>query len=160
MWSKIFMGVLVLFAILFVVGLGSGLHQNDAQPDPQNVTLPNWTNLLSGLFSPSLDPTTLQAAPGTCLEGAQKVFSVAAGASCKLQVPSSTHKYRKLKLHLGTGTGVSVAYHSASGSDDPNLSKQQLTWPGKDPQSLVALADGGVITITCSGQVACQLQIQ
>ena len=160
MWSKIFLGVLVLFAILFVVGLGSGLYQNDAQPDPQSVSVPNWTSSLSDWLSPSLDPTTLQAAPATCLEAAPKILSVPAGASCKLQVPSSTQKYRKLKLHLVVGAGVSAAYKPASSSDDPNLSKQQLSWPGKDPQSLIALADGGIIAISCGGQAACQLQIQ
>ena len=62
--SKIFIVVLIIFALLFVGGVGIGLHQNDAQPDPHNYSPPGWTNALSDWLSPSLDLKTVRAVTG------------------------------------------------------------------------------------------------
>jgi len=156
--SKIFIVVLIIFALLFVAGVGIGLHQKDAQPDPQNYSPPGWTNALSDWLSPSLDLKTVRAVTGVCLQPAQKTFALAAGSSCVLQVPSASQKYRKLKLHLVTGNSATLAYNSPPG-EDPNLSKQQLSWPGKDPQSLLILAAGGSLVLTCGSRAPCQLQM-
>jgi hypothetical protein len=153
---RIFLVVLALFAVLFIVGLSMGLRQNDSPPDPHNLNPPDWTNSLSDWFSPTLDLNTVQ---GACVQAAPKTFAVASGSSCKLQVPSSTQKYRKAKLHLIAGASVNLTYKSPT-TDDPNLSQQELSWPGKDPQSLVVLAGGGTVTISCSAQAPCQLQEQ
>jgi hypothetical protein len=157
--SKVFIIVLILIAVLFVAGIGIGFHQNDSQPDPHNFTAPNWTNMLSDWLSPSLDLTTLTPVTGSCIQPAQKMFMLSPGTSCVLRVPSVKQNYRKLKLHLITGGSATLSYASPPGTDG-DLSKQQLTWPGKDPQSLLALAAGGKLTLTCGSAPPCQLQAQ
>jgi len=157
--SKLFIAVLVLIAVLFIVGIGIGLRQNDAQPDPRNFSPPDWTNSLSDWLSPSLDLKTVQTVTGTCLQVGAKTFTLAAGSNCKLQVPSAGQTYRKVKLHLVTGTSVKAVY-TAPPNGDPNLSQQQLSWPGKDPQSLLVLAGGGSLSLSCGAGAACQLQME
>jgi len=166
--SKLFIAVLVLIAVLFIVGIGIGLRQNDAQPDPHNFSPPDWTNSLSDWLSPSLDLKTVQTVTGTCLQVGAKTFTLAAGANCKMQVPSAGQTYRKVKLHLVTGTSVKVVY-TAPPNGDPNLSQQQLSWQAssqppstasKDPQSLLVLAGGGSLSLSCGAGTACQLQME
>lgn len=161
---RIFIIVLVLLGVLFIVGAGIGLHQNDTMPDPKNsYRPPQWTSSLDWL-SPGLDLTTVQASPAACLQAAQKTFKVAARSNCTLRVPSASQKYRKVKLHLETGA-VQVTYLAPK--KDPNLNNpQQLNWPptgdNKDPQSLVVLDGGGSIVLSCnSGPPSpCLLQMQ
>jgi hypothetical protein len=157
--SRLFIAVLILVALLFVVGIGIGLRQNDAQPDPHNFSPPDWSNSLSDWLSPSLDLKTVQTVAGTCLQVGTKTFDLAAGSNCKLQVPSARQKYRKAKLHLLTGAAVKVVYTSPP-NEDPNLSKQELSWPGKDPQSLLVLEGGGNLNLSCGAGAACQLQME
>ena len=160
---RIFIVILVLLGVLFIVGAGIGLHQNDARPDPKSsYSPPDWTSSLDWL-SPSLDLTTVQAAPGACLQAAQKTFRVAARSNCTLRVPASSQKYRKMKLHLETGA-VQVTYLAPK--KDPNLNNpQKLSWPttgnNKD-QSLVVLDGGGSIVLSCSSgpPSPCVLQMQ
>jgi len=156
---RIFIIVLVLLGVLFIVGLGMGLRQNDAQPNANNVSPPNWTSTLGDWLSPSLDLTTVQLTAGACLQAAQKSFTLAAGSDCQLQVPAANKKYRKLKLHLVTGASVKVNY-TAPTNTDPNLSKQDLSWPGKDPQTLLVLAGGGSIVLSCGKGTSCLLETQ
>ena len=157
--SRMFMIVLILFALLFAAGVGAGLRQNDSQPDPHSFSPPNWSATLSDWLSPKLSLNTLQAVQGTCLKAAQNLFTLTAGSRCVLNVPSSSQQYRRAKLHLVSGTSISVAY-SAPPSQDPNLAKQRLSWPGADPQSFVALPGGGTLTISCASGAACELQAQ
>ncbi|HXJ93708.1 MAG TPA: hypothetical protein VMT20_12720 [Terriglobia bacterium] len=157
--SRVFLGVLLVFALLYALGLAVGLRQNDSQPDPHNVSPPAWLDSLSGWLSPSLDLNTVQTVQGTCLQVAQKTFTLPERSSCTLHIPSSTQKYRKAKLHLVAGTSATLTYNSTT-NDDPNLSKQQLSWPGKDPQSLVAQSAGGTLTLSCGSGATCQLQMQ
>lgn len=157
--SRLFLITLVIFALLFAAAVGIGARQNDYQPEARSVSPPNWTSALSDWFSPKLSLSTLQIVQGTCLRAAQSEFVVGPGSSCTLQVPSSGQQYRRAKLHLAGGVSVTVAYN-ASANQDPNLSKQQLIWPGKDPQSLVALSGVGTLTISCGSGATCQLQAQ
>lgn len=160
---RIFIIILVLLGVLFVVEEGIGLHQNDAQPtNPNSYSPPSWTSSLDWL-SPSVDLTTVQAAPGTCLQAAQKTIKVAAKSTCTLKVPTASSTYRKMKLHLVTGASVEVTYNSPT--PNKNLKNpQQLKWPptgnAKDPQALVILADGGSVTFACGSGAPCQLQMQ
>jgi hypothetical protein len=159
---RIFIIILVLLGVLFIVGAGIGLHQNDAQPEPKNrYSPPEWTSSLDWI-SPSLDLTTVQAVPGACVQAAQKTFKVAARSNCTLRVPAASQKYRKVKLHLVTGA-VQVTYLAPN--NDPNLENpQRLSWPptgnNKDPQSLVVLDGGGSIALACGSGPPCVLQMQ
>ena len=156
---RIFIIILVLLAVLFIVVMGIGLRQNDAQPDAHNFSPPDWTSSLGDWLSPSLDLTTVQVAAGACLQAVQKTFTLAPGSNCKLQAPAASQKYRKVKLHRVAGASVTVSYRSPT-DDDPNLSKQDLSWPGKDPQSLLVLTGGGSITLSCGSGASCLLQVQ
>jgi hypothetical protein len=155
---KFFIIILVLLAVLFIVGVGIGLRQNDAQPDARNFSPPDWTSSLGDWLSPSLDLTTVQTVAGACLQAAQKTFTLAANSNCKLQVPAASKKYRKVKLHLVTGASVDVSYSSPT--NDPNLKQKDLVWPGKDPQTLLVLAGGGSIVLSCGSATSCMLQVQ
>jgi len=156
---RIFIIILVVLGVLFFVGLGIGLNQNDSQPDVNNFSPPSWTSSLGDWLSPSLDLTTVQVVEGTCLEAAQKTFALAPHSNCHLQVPAASQQYRKLKLHLVSGNSITVNYNSPTDSD-PNLSKQDLAWPGKDPQTLLVLSGGGSIVLSCGSGPSCMLQVQ
>ena len=156
--ARIFLIVLVAFALLFAGGVIIGLRQNDSQANTHTFSPPNWTNVLSDWLSPKLDLNTLQTVQGTCLQAARKMFVLAPGSNCTLRVPASRERYRRAKLHLVQGSPVTVVYNASSGA--PNLSKQQLSWPGKDPQSLVVEAVVGTVTIACGPGAACELQLQ
>jgi hypothetical protein len=153
--SRIFIVVLILFAILFAISMGLGFRQNDSMPAANNVNPPGWISSISEWLSPTLDLKTVQ---GPCIEPAQKMITLKPGSTCTLQIPSSTDKYRKAQLHLVSGSSLALNYQSST--NDPNLSHQQLSWPGKDPQSLVVLAGGGSVAISCGSAAPCQLQAQ
>jgi len=159
---RIFIIILVLLAVLFIVGMGIGLRQNDAQPDKGKFSPPDWASSLDWL-SPSLDLTTVQVVAGTCLQAPQKTVTLQAGSKCELQVPAASQKYRKVKLHLVTGASVKVTY-TTSTQGDPNLSPEQdLEWSQqdrKDPKSLAVLTGGGRIALTCGSGASCLLQVQ
>jgi hypothetical protein len=157
--SRVFIVALILAAILFVVGVGIGFHQNEGQPEPRDYSPPGWAIMLSDWLSPGLDLKVLVPLAGSCGQPSRSTFTLAAGAHCILQVPSAKQNYRKLKLHLVTGKFVRVVYTAPPGTDG-NLSTQQLAWPGKDPQSLLALAAGGTLSLTCSSGPPCQLQAE
>jgi hypothetical protein len=157
--SRLFIAVLIFVAVLFIVGIGIGLRQNDAQPDPHNFSPPDWSNSLSDWLSPSLDLKTVQTVAGNCVQVGSKTFTLAAGSNCRLQVPSAGQKYRKAKLHLVTGASIKVVYTSPS-NEDPNLSQQELSWPGKDAQSLLVLERGGSLNLSCGAGAPCQLQME
>lgn len=153
--SRLFFVVLILVAVLFIISMGIGLRQNDSPPDRNNVNPPSWADSISDWLSPSLDLKTVQAA---CIQASQKMITLPRGSNCTLQIPASSDKYRKARLHLLSGGPLTLNYESPT--SDPNLSHQQLNWPGKDPQTLVALAGGGSVVISCGSGAACQLQVQ
>jgi hypothetical protein len=153
--SRLFIVILIVFAILFIISMGMGFRQNDSTPAASSVNAPGWIASVSQWLSPGLDLKTVQ---GPCIQATQKVIALAPGSNCTLQITSSTNQYRKAQLKLVSGSSLVLDYQSST--NDPNLSHQQLSWPGKNPQSLVVLEGGGSAGISCGSGAPCQLQVQ
>jgi len=169
--TKIVIIVLVLVGLLFIIFVARGALRSDPQPssnrqtDAKRTKPPGWTKKIEGLFS-SLKPKR-------ALE--KKVYSATTSASAEDKIkPDDKQPFRTVKFHLLSGSGsarIEYSDETPVQSDKlKDLKFQKCPLPGdfdaKHPEadlsrcSIVALKRGGKLTIICTGNSACRVEVE
>ncbi len=108
--SKLVIIGLVVVAVLFFIGLGTGLALNDgAKPEPSEYKPDAWVNVMAGLlapFGPSLDVNRLQS---NCQRSEKTFLLTKASPSCEITIPPADERYRKATLRVNEGVELFVA---------------------------------------------------
>lgn len=153
--------VLVLFAILFAVGIGSGMREDGAA-----ISVPDWVGNLSSAFSPRVDFSSLTLS-GECTAQAGSAFVLKSGAICVVSIPPDETATRSLKLELVEGV-VEVIYDAPNGegrpSNEDKLEFRTLRKGKRESLTVAVLAGGGELTLTCKRdtgpRTVCKVEIE
>jgi hypothetical protein len=161
--TKIVIIVLVLIGLLFVIFVVRGGLRHDPPPPNNNERKanaakqqpPGWTKKIEGLFS-SLKPKR-------ALE--KKTYSTNATEPIS---PDQKQAFRTIKFHLLDGlplvhyknnTPVTGDLHDLEDQDCFKLDNPKTSDPTHC--SIVALKDGGTITISCQGtNIPCRVEVE
>jgi hypothetical protein len=156
---KLVLVVLVLFAVLFIAGLGLGLRGEGS-----GLANVDWIETLSGALTPHVDVDALQ---GPCLDPAAKGVALERRATCQVSIPSAAAGTRRIALTLSEGRRVEVRYqapptHDRIDNNDEMANQVVALESGKTP-ALVILKEGGSLTFTaCDAPdgVRCQIGLE
>jgi hypothetical protein len=184
--KRVFIVVLVVFALLYLAALAVGFHMNARKaPSGVSATADNWvagaTGWLFG-FGPRLDLSRLSCDGQPADRG---ITLTQAKTSCVMHIPAvgaDGPKYRKASLRAsGAGVYVWASFQKdgpfKQGADpnclppetplpaglklkvkyEPGKKQEGEMWncwlhkPPKEAVDLVALKEGGTLTLTCEG---------
>jgi hypothetical protein len=168
--TKIVIIVLVLVGMLFIIFVARGALRSDPQPssnrqtDAKRTKPPGWTKKIEGLFS-SLKPKR-------ALE--KKVYSATTSATAADKIkPDDKQPFRTVKFHLLSGSGSArIEYNDDTPvqANQKELKFQKFPLPAEfdseHPEadrsrgSIVALKGGGTLTIICTGNSACRVEVE
>ena len=171
--SKIALAVLIVLALVFVVVLALGAHQNNSQRAPTdrnsqaNYEPPSWVSGIGQLIAPLSPKLKLDKSAFTF--GSQPISE---------PVPSSTDTFRQATFRVTQGcrsvtqpngtvkqdcTSAQITYQSAGG-EGHDLGLDSQVWKGtsNDPTrgSLVILKGGGTLTFRCVGSPTCAILLE
>lgn len=159
--NKLVIGCLIFIAVFFFIGLGTGLIPkqdgglSDQSSSKDKTTVASqyakggWMKMMDNLFAPFATPLDINRLTFSCKRSGDTFYLTQGSPSCKITIPKSDENYRKGKLRLkGQGAQVEFAYKPANGeAQDP------AKWPSEngqeDPIRLVALEDGGTVSLKC-----------
>jgi hypothetical protein len=186
--TKVVIVVLILLAVLFVAGVGMGVHfngQGQSTCDENTAAdkcadncktqscLPGWTDSLGGIFGslrPKLNLSDLNERDRQTLSSV-----IQPPATASLQVPEAPSSFfkpsmRTATLRLVKGVRAKIVFNASSPeSVEKELRQQTLDLPrdksSKDNDdlrqgSLAITKQGGVLSITCENNVPCQLELK
>jgi hypothetical protein len=150
---KIFIGVLVLLAIVYIVlvVLGSR-NKSNGQADLS----PNWVGNIQNVFAKpkplELNALKLKPAQIGCLSPQSSSIAVPVGKSCIYQIGKSPDNVRRLRLQTGNNQIASLALTQKI-RDEDFTSTQNLPAAANDPANpeyVDVFQDGGDLVITCN----------
>lgn len=161
--TKIVIIVLVLIAVIFTVFVVRGALRSEDTPrsdarSAKKTKAPAWTKSINDLFE-SLQPRALEA----------KVYSPPAKETIP---PDDKQAFRTVTFHLVSGAGE-ITYHDITPLE-PDSPLEDLDNPQKcklpqdpDPDvrdrtrcSILALKQGGTLTLTCALNTPCRIEIE
>jgi hypothetical protein len=156
--TKVVLGVLVVFAVLFYTGLGLGLMGEGS--GPANI---GWVDTISGALTPRLDFDTLK---GPCTDRAAKEFVLERQAACQVTIPGASRGTRRIALSLKEGGRVEGRYqappeHEKIDENDETANQVVSLEPDKS-LAVVILKEGGTLSLTCEApeKARCRVEVR
>lgn len=149
---KVFVGILVVLAVLFVVATGCGAARGgrDARREDRD---PGFVKALGALLVTSLKGRVgagdVQAA---CAQGATPSFVLQANRPCTVEVAGSSRPSRTLALRLAQGGPAQVAFSLRDG-----VPERRTVNAGQRVQFDV-FGEGATLTLACTN--ACRFDLQ
>lgn len=161
--TKIVIIVLVLIGVIFVIFVVRGASRNEPSTRSdakaaKRTDPPDWTKSIAKLFS-SLQPRALEA----------KVYSSPAKETIP---PDEKQAFRTVTFHVLSGAGEIVYHDNTPLEPDSPLedldNPQKCTLPqDADPDvrdrtrcSILALKQGGTLTLACALNTPCRIEIE
>lgn len=158
---KLLIGLIILFCLLFAVGIGVGLGQDDQAPP--NLTDADWLKNFQDWLptnTATIDDID-EASPPDCLQTSQEQLVVSAGGSCQLiWAPDSRQRSLELEMNAGNLADIELIQPVQKDGDTLTSRKENISAGSTfklDIYSQQTDSDQIELTITChtGDQEAC-----
>ena len=155
--SKIAIIVLILFAILFVVGVVAGTGNGDPSAALDDFP-PSWLDGIGNAFSPKVD---FAAITGSCIDQQAKAFVLKPGTDCKIALPAHSDDSQNLKMALTGGTKVTGQYKAPKSQETHAEQKVELQTGKRTEVTVAVLPEGGTLSLKCpkTETTACKIEV-
>lgn len=156
--SKIAIIVLILFAVLFVVGVVAGTRGGDSSAAFDDFP-PSWLDGIGNAFSPKVD---FAAITGSCIDQQAKAFVVKPNSNCRIALPAHSDDSQNLKMALIAGSRITGQYKAPQSQETLAEQKVELGTGKRTEVTVAVLPEGGTLSLKCpkTESTPCRIEVK